>query len=98
MAVAAFDRIVRKPVRMRPLKLRARSGMTSGATRIHRRHLARNQVLGRLMNRMTGNTGNLALRVAAWNPAAGPRLIFVTAQARSEERRVGKECRSRWSP
>ena len=24
--------------------------------------------------------------------------VFPTAQMRSEERRVGKECRSRWSP
>ena len=27
-----------------------------------------------------------------------PTLIFESAYARSEERRVGKECRSRWSP
>ena len=25
-------------------------------------------------------------------------IIFATARVRSEERRVGKECRSRWSP
>ena len=25
-------------------------------------------------------------------------LLFATIAARSEERRVGKECRSRWSP
>ena len=28
----------------------------------------------------------------------GPRKIQRTPDARSEERRVGKECRSRWSP
>src|SRR3712207_5408442 len=27
-----------------------------------------------------------------------PQTKFVTGKARSEERRVGKECRSRWSP
>ena len=27
-----------------------------------------------------------------------PKLIVVARQLRSEERRVGKECRSRWSP
>ena len=32
------------------------------------------------------------LEVDCWNPASAP------MQTRSEERRVGKECRSRWSP
>src|SRR5499425_3571946 len=36
-----------------------------------------------------------ALRLV--NPSAAKIKIF-TASARSEERRVGKECRSRWSP
>ena len=27
-----------------------------------------------------------------------PFLVFLIAEIRSEERRVGKECRSRWSP
>ena len=26
------------------------------------------------------------------------RIIVIAREARSEERRVGKECRSRWSP
>ena len=30
--------------------------------------------------------------------ATGSRVAHVTLQQRSEERRVGKECRSRWSP
>ena len=30
--------------------------------------------------------------------AAGPRTIVLGSTGRSEERRVGKECRSRWSP
>ena len=30
--------------------------------------------------------------------AAAPRFFFPILVARSEERRVGKECRSRWSP
>src|SRR2546430_16741066 len=34
---------------------------------------------------------------APFTPATGPRLL-VRADLRSEERRVGKECRSRWSP
>ena len=40
--------------------------------------------------------GNLLLlSFAIWLMAAGVPVLFVT---RSEERRVGKECRSRWSP
>ena len=31
-------------------------------------------------------------------PSAGARLLGRPAKQRSEERRVGKECRSRWSP
>ena len=44
------------------------------------------------------------LRVAevCWDPAADAEglkwLIVAAAHRRSEERRVGKECRSRWSP
>src|SRR3712207_7989222 len=30
-----------------------------------------------------------------WTP---PLMFFITVKCRSEERRVGKECRSRWSP
>ena len=37
--------------------------------------------------------------VAGYAKDAGyPISTFVRKQARSEERRVGKECRSRWSP
>ncbi len=28
----------------------------------------------------------------------GDSIVFAPSQTRSEERRVGKECRSRWSP
>ena len=45
-------------------------------------------------------TGTAIVGDAA-RPGAGPAIIFsflLTAVARSEERRVGKECRSRWSP
>ena len=31
-------------------------------------------------------------------PASGAALVLVIDNSRSEERRVGKECRSRWSP
>ena len=47
--------------------------------------------------------GKIGFEVVAWDqPGAGvPMLATMTPQAaiaRSEERRVGKECRSRWSP
>ena len=39
-------------------------------------------------------------REHAWAREEAARLPvpFLTSEARSEERRVGKECRSRWSP
>src|SRR3989449_9466727 len=40
--------------------------------------------------------GNIALNFALAHPAMVSALIV--ADTRSEERRVGKECRSRWSP
>src|SRR6267378_294337 len=36
--------------------------------------------------------------VRAWASLAGRRFSCSGSQKRSEERRVGKECRSRWSP
>src|SRR5258708_34690132 len=41
---------------------------------------------GAAVNAMSGNTA----------AGAGGRIVNVAARARSEERRVGKECRSRW--
>ena len=45
---------------------------------------------------------SLVTIAAAWSGYAaavwGTESRFELAQARSEERRVGKECRSRWSP
>src|SRR2546430_9030687 len=34
----------------------------------------------------------------AWSPADVQRTVADALRVRSEERRVGKECRSRWSP
>jgi len=48
------------------------------------------------------NAGVITGFTALVDPGAGGRkleaLVGVTVAARSEERRVGKECRSRWSP
>src|SRR3712207_2565716 len=49
------------------------------------------------------STGNTAAAAAAYSARAGIRCFVVVpvgkiALGRSEERRVGKECRSRWSP
>src|SRR2546430_13860449 len=53
-------------------------------------------------------TGKVAPKQSVWlknvngdvevEPAAGDSVAVVVTKSRSEERRVGKECRSRWSP
>src|SRR3989442_9456557 len=49
-----------------------------------------------------GAGGVIGCDAVAKSPADGYTLLFTIStpivQARSEERRVGKECRSRWSP
>src|SRR5256886_4452323 len=40
----------------------------------------------------------LAEALAAYAHQTGLQLVYESELARSEERRVGKECRSRWSP
>ena len=40
----------------------------------------------------------VAVKEGGGNPASNSKLAALIAKARSEERRVGKECRSRWSP
>ena len=42
--------------------------------------------------------GYLAERAARATPGDLGRILAKAGTARSEERRVGKECRSRWSP
>ena len=37
-------------------------------------------------------------RIESWERKFGNELNIQSAKPRSEERRVGKECRSRWSP
>ena len=37
-------------------------------------------------------------RTSCTSTATTPSVLSLSATARSEERRVGKECRSRWSP
>src|SRR5256885_14560644 len=48
----------------------------------------------------SGAAGNIASEIVARAKPDGYTLAFGTAatHGRSEERRVGKECRSRWSP
>src|SRR5256885_7935893 len=69
-------------------------------------------ISGHLGNRLTWcNSGANALLKTRWNALqrvslcpwrigaiAAAALVLLHLQARSEERRVGKECRSRWSP
>src|SRR2546429_9986226 len=47
-------------------------------------------------HRMSAETGNVPLVLIVSGPSGSGKSTLV--QKRSEERRVGKECRSRWSP
>ena len=44
-----------------------------------------------------GNVGATCANVLAFNEVADE-VVMLDVKERSEERRVGKECRSRWSP
>src|SRR2546422_8418986 len=46
----------------------------------------------------TGYRGIIAIHSTVLGPALGGTRFWNYASDRSEERRVGKECRSRWSP
>src|SRR5258706_15332829 len=45
-----------------------------------------------------GTDGNVRIAVDALKAARTPHHFLSVTKERSEERRVGKECRSRWSP
>src|SRR5947209_20161632 len=45
-----------------------------------------------------GNTGRSGLYIGRGRFRSVSRIAFATLLSRSEERRVGKECRSRWWP
>src|SRR3712207_4191452 len=47
---------------------------------------------------LLGETGNLEFRLLAQQGATDVDMLPMQDAGRSEERRVGKECRSRWSP
>src|SRR3989454_871134 len=46
----------------------------------------------------TNSTGNVGTATATFNAEAGETVTCTFTNTRSEERRVGKECRSRWAP
>ena len=45
-----------------------------------------------------GHNGSMSYMERHFDKRLDPRLLVPGAKSRSEERRVGKECRSRWSP
>src|SRR5258707_13260501 len=49
--------------------------------------------------RCRASTSGLSTQSSSWGPyQVNPEGDLILRRARSEERRVGKECRSRWSP
>ena len=46
---------------------------------------------------VTGGSSGMGKAMAQKFAEAGAKVV-ITSRSRSEERRVGKECRSRWSP
>src|SRR5256714_7420619 len=46
----------------------------------------------------TGYSNKYVASFIGFAPAASPAVVVAAVLDRSEERRVGKECRSRWSP
>jgi len=52
-----------------------------------------------MLRRLKKVVEELEVRHLEWQPAPGMNTVgMLLAHLRSEERRVGKECRSRWSP
>ena len=47
---------------------------------------------------LRGDGRRIAVVVACFNSFIAEKLLADALRSRSEERRVGKECRSRWSP
>src|SRR2546422_7929869 len=70
------------PISSQRRRIRAEKGPTTNQYRRNRRRAAESVAWTRV---------SVARRVPPTGPSG-------TAQIRSEERRVGKECRSRWSP
>src|SRR2546427_8399314 len=69
---------------------------------LERRPLARRQQLPKINKPVAREGGAAGLQVALREAFPGSRSLAVRREdpmvRRSEERRVGKECRSRWSP
>src|ERR1035437_7225197 len=56
------------------------------------------KIIGRAASALEGTRYQLIIAPAGPHHDRGPQAIQALADRRSEERRVGKECRSRWSP
>ena len=65
--------------------------------KIHLGHTTTNG-LGAGADPMVGEAAANESREEIRQALEGADMVFVTIHRRSEERRVGKECRSRWSP
>src|SRR5256885_15265728 len=76
-------------------QLRAKARKSGLYLRVLKNTLARRAVQGTPFEKLTEKmVGPLMYGIAA-DPVAGAKVL---SEFRSEERRVGKECRSRWSP
>src|SRR2546428_13192762 len=92
-AIEATDRALRtsRPLRIWLGSLRWCGDSIHGTTRL--------TVKDRAVLTESGSEAIVFFLLLATDPDAGARPVFLPLSlARSEERRVGKECRSRWSP
>ena len=77
-------------------KVVAPEGMTVGIVASRFNEVIVNKLLGGAVDGLVRHNVEEKNITAAWVPGAFE--IPTAAHRRSEERRVGKECRSRWSP
>src|SRR2546427_11584572 len=85
--------------RLRRLRPRPRGRRSAVRTLARARFVRVSARKARLvLDQIRGKSVGEALATLQYTPRAAARIVEKVLRSRSEERRVGKECRSRWSP